>query len=71
MAADQTKNKNPLGKSNGNNRDSDKRHMGKPGNRADNDPSSGQPHQGYNEEKTNRIDYSQQIGEFSHWGRRS
>jgi len=71
MSADQTKNKNPLGKSNGNNRDSDKSPMGKPRNSVDNDPSSGQPNQGHDEQKTNRIDYGQQIGEFSNWGKRS
>jgi hypothetical protein len=71
MSADQTKNTKPLGKGVRNNRDSDKRPMGKPGNSVDHDPSSGQPLQGYDEEKTDRIDYSQQIGEFSNWGRRS
>jgi hypothetical protein len=68
MSADQT-NKEPFGNSNRRHRDDDKRRMGKPGNSLENDPSSGQPPQECDEEK--RIDYSQQIGEFSNWSRRS
>ncbi len=67
MSADQT-NKKPFGKSNRSNRDSNKRR--KPGISVENDPSSEQPHQERDEEKINRIDYSQQIGEFSNWSRR-
>ena len=67
MSTDQT-NKKPFGKSDRSSRESNKRR--KTGNSMENDPSSGQPHQERDEEKTNRIDYSQQIGEFSNWNRR-
>jgi hypothetical protein len=70
MSADHTNNKKPLGKSNRINRDSSKTRIAKPGwNSVDNDPSSGQRH--HDEGKIDRIDYSQQIGEFSNWSRRS
>jgi hypothetical protein len=69
MSADQTNNKKPLGKSNRIHRDSSKSRIAKPGNGASNDPSSQQPY--HDVEKINRIDYSQQIGEFSNWSRRN
>jgi hypothetical protein len=69
MSADQTNNKKPLGKSNRIHRDSSKSRIAKPGNGVNNDPSSEQPH--HDEERINRIDYSQQIGEFSNWSRRN
>ena len=45
--------------------------MGKPGNGVNTDPTGNQSHKGNDEEKINRVDYSQQIGEFSNWSRRS
>ena len=68
MSADQT-NKEPFGKSNRSHRESDKRRMGKPGNSVEHDLSSGKPPQERDEGK--RIDYSQEIGEFSNWSRRN
>jgi len=71
MSADQTKDKRPLGKNNRDDRNSNRRPTGKPGNGVNSDPTIGQPNQGHDEEKANRIDYSQQIGEFSNWSSRS
>jgi hypothetical protein len=70
MSADQTKHKKPFGKSNRSDRNSSRRLIGKPGNGANTDPSGHQSHGGHDEEKINRIDHSQQIGEFSNWSRR-
>jgi hypothetical protein len=67
MSADQNRNKKPLGKSKRDSHDRDKRPGGKP---MDNDQPLHQPYQGYDEEKGNRTDYSQQIGEFSNWSKR-
>ena len=70
MSADQTNNKKPFGKSTRNNRDIERKRMEEAGQTIENDLLSGQPHQRGNEQKVDKFDHSQQIGEFSNWSRR-
>jgi hypothetical protein len=66
MSADQNRSTKKLGKSNKGNRGSSKEPAGKP---SDTDQSLNRPYEGYDEEKINRPDPAQQIGEFSNWSK--
>jgi len=63
MSSDQTRNKKKFGKNIRDDR-GDKEPAEKP---ADTDQSLHQPYRGYDEEKINGTDHSQQIGEYSDW----
>ena len=67
MSADQNRNTKKFGKSNKGNGSNSKEPAGKP---TDTEQSLHRPYQGYDEEKTERPDPAQQIGEFSNWSKR-
>ena len=67
MSTDQNRNKKPTEAVQRNNHGSDR---GPAGKSRDSDDSLHRPYEGYDEEKRDETDYSQQIGELSNWSKK-